>query len=231
MKIYGGIDLNGEGMHSSVMSMHLQQRIMGIVQDNITGFNKVGYQKKMPVISSFSEFVGAHALSENKDEEVGRIKLTKKPLDLALGNQGYFQVQTSNGTKLTRDGRFKLDKDGYLLTIQDFKVLSREGVPVKFDKVPKSLSEIKIENNGLIKHFDPESLKTYNVGVISTVSAEGAVLDNPNVKQGYIEQSNVTLQEEIYKSLLTRKTFSANRQLFIIQNESLSKMLQELGKA
>jgi flagellar basal body rod protein FlgG len=231
MKLHGGINLDENGMVTSLHAMHLQTGIMSIVNENVAGFNKVGYQRKVPVVSSFAEFIGIHALSENKDEKVGRIKLTKNPLDVVLATKGYFQVKTPNGTKLTRDGRFKLDKDGNLLNIQDYPVMSSDGATIKFKKVPKSLELIHVDSQGNITYTDPNEVKEYKIAKIAAVSSEGEMIDNVNIKQGYVEESNVNLHEEIYSLVTMRRNFSANRQLFMLQNDALSKVLQELGRA
>jgi flagellar basal body rod protein FlgG len=231
MRIRGRISLEKDGLTSSISTMILEQQVAGIIQENISGFNKTGFQRKVPVVSSFAEFLGPYALSKVEDDTVGRISLTKMPLDVALCNKGYFQAQTPNGIKLTRDGRFKLDKEGYLLTLEDFKVLSQEGIPIKFDKIPEDVNSIKVDRDGLIYFKDPKTLKTYEAGKIAAVSPDGMRIDDPNMKQGYVEQSNVSLQDEIYSTINMRRCFGANRELFKIQNESISRMLQELGKA
>lgn len=231
MKLYGGIDLNDGGMISSIRDMYLQTDLMNVINDNIQGFNKVGYQRKIPVVSSFAEFLGPHALSQNVDEQVGRIKITKNPLDLAIATEGYFQVLTPNGIQLTRDGRFTLDKDGNLLTLQKYKVLSREGKPIKFNGVPKELADIKIEKDGLIRYLDKSDLKLHEAGTISIVTNTSALLENPDVKQGYVEESNVAMHEELFNMVPVRRNFEANRQAFLIQSDNLSKTIQELGRA
>lgn len=230
MKLYGGINLGEGGMISSLKDMYLQSNIMNIINDNIQGFNKIGYQKKVPVISSFAEFLGADALSQNVDEEVGRIKITKNPLDFAIASQGYFQVLTPNGIQLTRDGRFKMDKDGNILTLQDYKVLSKEGNPIKLTKVPKDVADIKVEKDGSIKYLNKSDLKIYDGGKISIVSSEGTMIENPDVKQGYLEESNVALHQELFNMVPVRRNFEANRQAFLIQSDSLSRTIQELGR-
>ena len=231
MKLYGQIHLDEGGMYKSVRAMHLQQSIIDITNQNIVGFNKVGYQKDVPYVSSFAEYIGSHALSAQRDDEVGRLKLTQNPLDMALGCKGYFQVQTPNGVKLTRDGRFKLDKDGNLLTVENFKVLATDGEPVKFNKMPRDLEDIKIDKNGHIKVIDPENLKIHDIGTIAAVDSEHSPLKENNINQGYAEESNVVLHQEAYSLITMRRNFQANRQLFIIQSDSITKTLQELGKA
>ena len=92
MKIKGGIDYFEPGMRSALRAMHLQTEIMAINSENINGFDKVGYQRKDPVISSFTEYIGVHGLSTAIDDQPGRISISQHPLDLALSNKGYFQV-------------------------------------------------------------------------------------------------------------------------------------------
>ena len=231
MKLYGGIDLDNGGIVGSIRNMILQTDIMGIINDNIQGFNKVGYQRKVPVVSSFTQYLGTNALSKNVDEEVGRIKITKNPLDMALASEGYFQIQTPNGIQLTRDGRFKLDKDGNLLTLQDYKVLSREGRPIKLPSMPIQLEDIKIDSSGKISYLDPQKMKVRNAGTISVVTDKGKFLETPDIKQGYVEESNVAIHQELFSMVPVRRNFEANRQLFLIQNDSLQKAIQELGRA
>jgi len=231
MKIYGGVDMNDGGMISSIRDMYLQSDIMTVINDNVQGFNKVGYQRKVPVVSSFAEYLGPYGLSQNVDEEVGRVKITKNPLDMALATRGYFQVQTPNGVQLTRDGRFSLDKDGYLRTLQNYKVLSKDGNPIKFAQLPEKAEDIKIDKEGIVRYLDKATLTTKEVGKISVVSSEGSRILNPDVKQGYVEESNVALQEELFNLVPVRRNFEANRQLFLIQSDSLAKAIQELGRS
>lgn len=231
MKLYGGIHLDEGGMYKSVRAMCLQHDAMGIVNKNIIGFNKVGYQKEKPIITSFAEYLGPHALSSATIDDVGRIKITENPLDTALACKGFYQVQAPNGVKQTRDGRFKLDKDGNLLTLENYKVLSNEGNPIKFQKIPEEMDKVTIDETGHIKVLDTKEMKIYDIGTIGAVDPEGNPLKAPNIKQGYIEESNVVLHEEAYSLITMRRDFQANRQLFIIQNDNLTKTLQELGRA
>jgi flagellar basal-body rod protein FlgF len=53
----------------------------------------------------------------------GELQATGNPLDLALEGQGFFAIQTSNGTKYTRDGAFSRSPTGVLETSQGEPVL------------------------------------------------------------------------------------------------------------
>ena len=112
MTLVGGINYDGNGIAHSINAMQTSMRIMGIFGENVVGFDKIGYQRKEIVISSFAEFLGADAVSHSVDTQVGRLVATERPLDIALSEKGYFQVLNNDGSsELTRDGRFNLNKN------------------------------------------------------------------------------------------------------------------------
>ena len=211
--------------------MHVQSELIGMYNENVGGFDKIGYQRQEPVVSSFTEFLGVHGLSKTTDDKVGRISVSENPLDLALANKGYFQIQTQDGTRLTRDGRFKLDKEGNLLTLEDDKVLSNAGVPIKLPIVPEQISDVKINAKGLVSVLNRDTNKFETAGYVGVVDTNGVVVMNPEIKQGYNEYSNVSLQNEFIGMMPIIRNFEANRQIFMIQNQNLQKVISQLGQA
>ena len=214
MRIKGGIDYFEPGMTSTLRAMHLQTEIFAISSENINWFDKVGYQRKEPVVSSFTEYVGIHGLSTAVDDQPGRISVSKNPLDIALSNKGYFQVMGKDGIKLTRDGRFHYDKDGNLLTLENERVMANDGTPIVLPCVPNTPDEITIDLSGNIKVVDRAHNKIVKAGTLSVVSTNGVAVVDPGVRQGFTEDSNVILSEEFLKAYPVRKTFDANRLMF-----------------
>lgn len=231
MRINGGIFYNENGLTQSIRAMHLDSELIGISNENVGGFDKIGYQRREAVVSSFAEFLGVHALSTTRDDKVGRINVSPNPLDIALANKGYFQTETKDGIKLTRDGRFKIGKDGTLLTLEDAQVLSNAGTSIKFPFIPQDLKQVTIDKSGKISIFDPDKNKIISVGQLGVVDANGVMVMDPNVKQGYNEYSNVALQEEFIKMMPIMKNFDANRQMFMLQNSNLGKAISQLSNA
>ena len=229
MIINGGIRYCEKGLTTSLRAMHVQSELIGMYNENVTGFDKIGYQRKDPVVSSFTEYIGVHGLSQTVDDKVGRIAMSDNPLDLALAKQGYFQTQSADGIKLTRDGRFKIDKEGNLLTLDDANVLSSAGVPIKLHVVPEKIEDIKVNSKGLVSVFNKNTNKLENVAFLGIVDANGVVVMDPQVKQGYNEYSNVSLQNEFISMMRIIRNFEANRQIFMIQNQNLQKVISQLG--
>ena len=231
MKLYGGVNLIENGLTNSLRAMHLQSELISISNENVNGFDKIGYQRKDPVVSSFSEFLGVHGLSTAVDDQVGRISKSECPLDFAITKKGYFQYLTPEGVRLTRDGRFRYDKYGNFLTLDNSQVLANDGTPIVLPIVPQKESDVRVEPNGDLSVYNYQTGKMEYVATISVVSSEGVAVLNPDIKQGYNEYSNVSLATEFLEIVPIKRNFDANRQMFIMQNNLLSSALQELGKA
>lgn len=231
MRINGGIRFIENGVTASIRAMHVDSELIAIANENVGGFDKVGYQRKEPIVSSMTEFLGVHGLSTTVDDKIGRINISENPLDITLASKGYFQTESSDGIKLTRDGRFKLDKDGNLLTLDDSRVLSNTGMPIKLHIVPEDPKQVKINDRGLVSVYNPKSNKLEGVAYLGVVDTNGALIMEPKVKQGYNEYSNVALQEEFISLMPVVKNFDANRQMFMIQNNNLQKVISQLGSA
>lgn len=229
MKLNSGIRYVENGLTTSLKAMQVQSELIGMANENVSGFDKVGYQRKESVVSSFTEYLGVNGLSSTIDDKVGRISVSDNPLDFALANKGYFQIQSKSGIKLTRDGRFKLDKEGNLLSLDDAKVLSNSGIPIKLSTLPESLRDVKVDSSGMISVLNKRNNKLEQVARLGVVSSDGVVVMNPEVKQGYNEYSNVSLQEEFLKMMPEIRNFEANRQIFMIQSQNLTKTISQLG--
>jgi flagellar basal-body rod protein FlgF/flagellar basal-body rod protein FlgG len=85
----------------------------------------------------------------------GALQSTGNPLDLAIEGDGFFQVQTSNGLRYTRDGSFHRAQNGQLVTSAGEPVLSAAGKPIA---VPPG--EVTIGANGAL---------SVSGGVVATV--------------------------------------------------------------
>lgn len=227
--INGGVHFTERGIIQNIRAMRMQTALMAITNENVVGFDKIGYQRKIPVVSSFAEFIGEDAISTTTDDTIGRLGLTENPLDVALAEKGYFQVLTNEGVKLTRDGRFKMNKNGEILSLDGDKILTNMGTPLVLPFVPEKLEDISIDLNGVVRVLNNKTRKFETAGTLSVVSQDGVAVLSPNVRQGYNEYSNVSLQTEFMQAMMYPRTFEANRQLYQIQNSNLQRVISSLG--
>lgn len=231
MQINGGVRFCEQGIKASIRAMHVQSEVLGMINENVAGFDKIGFQRREPVVSSFTEYIGIHGLSKTIDDQPGRIMVSKNPLDISMANKGYFQVQTPEGIRLTRDGRFKLDKLGNLLDLEDNAVLSDAGMPIRLPVVPDNPAEVVVNSKGKVSVYNKADGSLIDAGYLGIVDSNGLAVLDPDVKQGYNEHSNVVLQNEFLAVKPVVRNFEANRQIFRMHSSNLQKVISQLGSS
>ena len=75
----------------------------------------------------------------------GQLETTGNPLDLAIEGTGFFEIQTAQGLRFTRDGNFHRSTTGRLVTGAGEPVLSSAGQPI--DLPP---GDVSIGANGAV---------------------------------------------------------------------------------
>jgi len=75
----------------------------------------------------------------------GALQPTGNPLDLAIEGEGFFQIQTPNGLRYTRDGSFHRAQNGRLVTAAGEPVLSGAGQPI-----PVPPGEVTVGSDGVL---------------------------------------------------------------------------------
>jgi len=154
----------------------------------------------------------------------GAIQQTGNPLDLAIEGQGFFQIQTANGMRFTRDGGFHRAGNGRLVTDAGEPVLSAAGQPIA---VPPGL--VAVGADGTISvaggavatvgvftfppgtQLTPEGANRYVAprGVTPVVSREASVHQgaiesaNEDVVQGTLDLVMMQRQAEMMMRALT----------------------------
>ena len=154
----------------------------------------------------------------------GPMMETGRNLDFTLTNNGFFAVQDANGNvRYTRDGSFhtsELNGVNYLVTANGQFVLNQNQEPitspVTFDQAEVGINgEITVDGQFLdaIGFFDfanPAGLeaagsRTWQVGPASG-AAEFAV--DSEIRQGYLEGSNVDLAEELTQLIEAQRAYA-----------------------
>jgi flagellar basal body rod protein FlgG len=232
MTLYGRVDNSTDDpLNISVRGMTEQLYLMNVYTDNIAYGNTPGYQRKIPVVTTFAEHLGWQGVDIATDTSIGQNYRTGHVLDVALSSKGYFQKLQSDGrVELTRDGRFQLDKEGNLLSVDKMPVLSRDGVPIKLPTIPDQMNRIKINQDGWIEVINPQAGTSDKIAQIGVAMQNGDKLAKPEMHQGFVEASNVFMYEEPIGLVPPRRNFAANRQIFLMHSQSLTRLIQEMGR-
>ncbi len=113
---------------TGLSGLNASSRGLDVIGNNIANANTVGMKSSRAEFADIvASSLGAGGASGNgigvtlatisQQFTQGNVNITGNSLDVAINGGGFFQVTKTNGsTGYTRDGQFKLDKDGNLLT-------------------------------------------------------------------------------------------------------------------
>jgi flagellar basal-body rod protein FlgF len=168
--------------------------------------------------------------------EQGAIRETGNKLDFAIEGKGFFVVENEDGKRfLTRDGSFKVDRNGFLRTSSGYYVLGRTGSRIVIPD-PTTLS---VSENGRIysKGNEIDTLLIVKQPVEKRLGSnlwkyrkEFAEPDyESKVYQGFLEDSNVNVVYEIVKMIEAHRTFDADLHVVKAGDELLG-FLNDFGR-
>ena len=165
-------------------------------------------------------------------------KETNKSTDLMLATEGFFTVQTPTGEQYTRNGAFQVNGEGYLVTATGDRVLGENG-PLQVgseDFVVTRDAKIMVKNQEIdvlqIVSFTNPHLLSPGENSCFYQPPRGAGLqkvDNPQVSQGFLEQANVELTNEMAKLIEVLRIYEANQRLVQVQDDLLAKAVNQIG--
>jgi len=234
-------------IHLSLNSLDIALRKQAISAQNLSNVNVTGFRRD--VYENFGSLylraedqldTRAFAVTTGSgefDEQQGRMRATHQPTDLAIDGKGYFVSKRNNlENSLTRRGDMSVSIEGNLVNGQGALILSETLQPIQ---VPP-FRELYVREDGklLIEPINGEPGVTQLIGSIGLVSGEGQQMrkdldgeirpadgapivtdQNVNVKQGYIEESNVSVIDELVASMGYQRSYEMNLKLIKLASD------------
>ncbi|MEA3357907.1 MAG: flagellar hook-basal body protein [Thermodesulfobacteriota bacterium] len=211
-----------------------QQNRFNTISNNLANINTNAFKKDS---ISFNQTLSMENISIT-DFSPGPLQYTGNRLDVALGGQGFYKIQTPRGIEYTRNGAFSLNGDRLLVTKNGDSVLGKNG-PIKIAEGNVSIGSDGIVTAGnqtvdtlvVVNFKNPRLLKK---GGESYYRYQGDVQDvftpeNISIQQGYIEGSNVNPTEEMIKMIEIMRVFEATQKAMQSMGEATDKMINDVG--
>ena len=221
-----------QGIGLSVHGMFMPLQQVQTIASNMSNFGTPGYQRVQTFHTALCEVAGPYAMRTSVDQTHGRLRRTGYPMDVAINSEGYLHRLTGDGSiEPTRDGRLRLDKSGFVVSVDNKKILSPTGQPIQLPYFPEDLEkQVRITPQGELLLYDGRTGERDFVTRLGLFDKNGQLYTNPDVKQHYVEDANVIMNVEAASIVPYRRAFETNRQMFIMQNDNLSRAIQELGR-
>ena len=206
-----------------------QQRALDVRASNIANANTPGFKAESVVFSDYlvqqkgiATPMGGRAVQMVQDRATwrdyteGQLLKTGNPLDLALQGDGFFTVQTNQGVRYTRSGRFSMSAAGNIVDTSGNTLLGTDGKPIS---VPPESTALTVDADGSISS-DGSSIGKFRVVQFDdpqTMQAEGSSLfsskqpprdvASPQIMQGSVEGANVEAISQVTQMMAEMREF------------------------
>jgi flagellar basal-body rod protein FlgG len=187
--------------------------------------------------------LGSRVVATARNFSTGNLRNTNAPLDLAIEGAGFFQVSLPGGeTGFTRAGTLHLNADG--------QVVTNQGYPLEPSiTIPSNATSVSVSRDGIVSAAIPGQppqqvgtieLATFqnpaglearggNIFVISNASGD-PVTGVPGsdglgtIAQGFLEDSNVSVVEEMVNMILGQRAYEASSKVIRAADEMLQQV-------
>jgi len=245
------------GLYIAATGMQTQQNRMDVVTNNLANANTAGYKQDSLLTRTFQEelvsrledpavvtqrtAIGPLGLGIHIDEihtsfGTGALRETSLATDLALAGDGFFAVQTPAGERYTRAGNFQVTADDTLATAEGYPVLGENG-PVRVAGTSFSISsdgritsEAGSDQLRIVSFADNQGLRKEGNNLYSNYSTEAVVSPGTQVRQGFLESSNVDLTTQVVDMIAIQRNFELNSKIIKMMDERLGRAVNDIGK-
>lgn len=191
---------------------------------------------------------GVRTVATQKVHTEGNLQVTDQPLDLAVNGRGFFQLTLPDGTEAyTRDGQFQLSSDG--------DIVNSVGIALEPSiTVPADATQITIGSDGvvsatiagqvtpsqigtiqLVNFINPAGLEAIGGNLLRETQASGTPTSGTpgldglgSVEQGVLENSNVSVVEELVNLITTQRAYEMNTKVISASDQMLQFVSQTL---
>ena len=252
-------------LHSSAAGMQSQQMSLDVIANNLANVQTTAFKKsKIEFQDVLYQHVrqpgsaqgqgaflptgieignGSQAVATAKNFSTGELVQTGDPYNIAIQGDGFFQViLPDNSFAYTRDGAFKLNRDGQIVT-SDGLLITLGGV-----EVPEGTVNIEVSTSGtvsaliggqeqvaelgqipLFRFRNPAGLQSIGRNLYTQNQASGEFVQGVpgelgfgTLNQGAIEKSNVKVIEEMVNMIVAQRAFEVNSKAIKSADEMMS---------
>lgn len=244
-----------DALHIAASGLRSEQKQIDVISNNVANMQTPGFKSSRVNFAEVAtalptEGGGAPIASQGNGTRVlststlftpGELKGTSNPLDLAIDGLGFFELETADGgLAYTRDGQFRIDDEGYLVSIHGLR-------PSRPVQIPSGATEIHIATNGDVSALLPGDTERSVLGTIeltSFPSTDALVALGENLfsadekagaaiygragdpgfgllRQGYVELANVEMIEEMSALVMAQRAYQLNARVLQASDQIL----------
>lgn len=221
------------------------KRRLDMTANNLANLNTTAFKAEHPLFEEFLirpmnnksvSFVQDYG--SYRDLREGEFTHTGRPLDLAISGEGYFTVETDRGVRYTRNGSFRLDPDGFIITSSNEHLLDEDNRQIQVDV---QFQELNIAPDGtittapgqtekitLVRFDNPQILKQVGNGLYDAGTHRPEVATDARILERTLEKSNVNPILEMTSMIEVMRAYQTAQQLLSSEHDLQIKAIEEM---
>lgn len=243
------------GFYTAATAMLIQQRRLNTTANNMANAKTTGYRSERTIASTFNDILVGRQVRDkitpigygapltvveeiSSKFDIADLEDTGRPMDIAIGGDGFFNIDMDGTTYLTRNGNFEVNEEGFLVLKGVGQVMGSAGA-IQLDNTDFAITE-----SGEIYNSEGELVDTLLVTMVEDpsqlikqpngtyVSQDGAGLMDSNAKiyQGKLERSNVDLNQEMANMIEIQRAFQSVSNALKTIDQLNGKAISEIGR-
>jgi flagellar basal-body rod protein FlgG len=256
-----------KALYTAATGMKAQQLTVDVIANNLANANTAGFKRSQidfqdllyvtlgrPGLETARGLLsptgleigsGSRAVSTTKVFSQGVLEETRRELDLAIQGEGFFQVALPDGaTGYTRDGAFRLDAGGNLVTAEGLRLEPQIAIPaaatavnigmdgtVSVTTAESPQTATQIGQIVLARFLNPAGLSSEGGNILRETPASGQPLVGPpgesgtgKLAQRFIERSNVEVVTELVNLIIAQRAYEVNSRAIRTGDDMLGMM-------
>lgn len=236
-------------------SLKARSMQMDVVANNLANSSTVGYKTERSFFQVFNRAAtegrglplskdvndGAIVAMKGVDFSQGATTPTGRSLDLALEGDGFFMVQTPQGLRATRDGRFTLATNGQLEAVDGAPLMGKNGQPIRLDpaagnpsidadgnvtQAGNALGQLDLRAYADASRLSRTGTNRYDPGNAAQVPAKA------KVQQGSLEQSGVDVASAMVDMIRINRLFEMSMKVAsTVTNDLDSRSISDIANS
>lgn len=227
------------------------RRELDIVANNMANADTAGFKAEALMVRTESEnkagaLDGPKGVKFVLDDGVardfgqGKLAATGGTFDLAIEGMGFFKVQTDDGERYTRDGRFSMSADGKLVTQAGKPVLGDGGeIVIDPQKGPITVARDGTVSQGAERIGKVEVVRFDDIASLSkggdnlyanTSNLQPQPAPDALVRQGMLENANVNPIVEVTRLIEVSRAYASLTKIMEQQSELSRRSIERMGR-
>lgn len=176
----------------------------------------------------------------------GQLRPTGSTLDMALEGKGMFEVLTPQGVRFTRNGQFKIDNNGSLVTKEGFPVLKEGSNDPGQRRITVEGRNLTVSKTGdiydsgnlvgrlsMVEFSNPDALQKTGSSMYQLKANYGETpipANETQVQQGFVELSNVNMVDEMTDMISASRAFESAQKAMKAFDQIDDKLVNNVAK-